>query len=133
VWVVVFPVAMTVIALTGVVPLGGDPGWGIRLLLSAFAVLLGWRLFRLAAIGTTDGRLLVRNHWHDQAVRREDITEASVVYVRGGSLGKVVELALRDGSTLRLGVTEVPFGTHRVERQAAEVREWLSGRPQPFL
>ncbi len=76
---------------------------------------------------------MVRNRWHDRAVQRDDIAEVSVCGVHRGGFGKFVELTLRDGPTLRLDVTEAPLSPRRLERQAAEVRQWVSGRPQPFL
>ncbi len=132
VWVVAFPLLLPV-WVSGILPLRGDPGWPVRVLICVFAAVVSWRLFRLAAIGTSDGRLVVRNHWYDRTVHRDDIADVSVGHLRRSSFQKSVALILRDGSTLRLDVTEGPFGTRRLEGQAAEVREWVSGRPRPFL
>jgi hypothetical protein len=132
VWVVVFPIIVAVVLLSDVAPLRGDPGWVTRGFICIFGAALSWRLFRLAAIGTPDGRLVVRNHWRDRTVQRDDIAEVSVRSMHRGSLGQCVQLALRDGSTLRLDVTEVPFRIRRLERHATAVREWVSGRPRPF-
>ena len=131
VWVVVFFTVFAAINLSGVIPLRGDPNWGARIFLCLFGVVLGWRLFRLAAIGTSDGRLVVRNHWRDRTLHRDDVADVVVGRVLGGS-NRSVQLRLRDGSTVRLDVTEVPFSSRRLERQAARVREWVEGRPQPF-
>jgi hypothetical protein len=132
VWVVVFQVVFVSTIASGVVPLRGDPGRAASLLICVFAAALGWRLFRLAAIGTPDGRLVVRNHWRDRTVQRDDVAEVSVASMHRGSLGQCVQLTLRDGSTLRLDVTEVPFRIRRLDRHATAVREWVSGRPRPF-
>jgi hypothetical protein len=86
--------------------------------------------FRLAAIGTADGRLILRNHWRDRTLDRGDIAEVSVER-RFGSSNRSVAVLVRDGSTVRLDVTETPFAgpfRGRLERQAAEVREWVEGR-----
>ena len=127
-----FPIVAWTVLLSGVVPLRGDPGWAIRIVMSLLVAALCWRLFRLAAIGTTEGRLVVRNHWRDRTLHRQDVAEVSVASVHRGSFGKAVALTLRDGSSVRLDVTEAPFGTRRLERQASQVREWVEGRPQQF-
>jgi hypothetical protein len=128
--VVAFPLIVATFGLSGVVPLRGDPGRLPVLAFCAFAAVLGWRLFRLAAIGTSDGRLTIRNHWRDRTVVRDDVTEVHVG--RGGSSwNRAVLLRLRDGSTVRLDVTETQFGTRRLEEQAHHVRAWVSGAPQP--
>ena len=132
VWFVVFPVLFAFVGLSGTLPLRGDPGPALRLSLCLFAAALSWRLFRLAAIGTPDGRLVVRNHWRDRTLHRDDVADVVVGRVLGGS-NRSVQLRLRDGSTVRLDVTEVPFSSRRLERQAAQVREWVEGRPQPFV
>ena len=110
----------------------GPVWWGA---LGAFALspLVAWRLFRLAAIGTTDGRLVVRNHWRDRTVHRDDVDRVVIDIVRGGWS---VQLELIDGSVVPLEVTGTPlrplFGA-RLERQADALREWVDGRPRPFL
>ncbi len=133
VWVAVLSVFFVSTIVSGVVPLRGDPGRAASLLICVFAAALGWRLFRLAALGTADGRLVLRNHWRDRTLHRDDVTGVTVERVgRGGN--RSVHLRLRDGSTVGLDVTEVPFlGRGRLERQADEVRAWLSERPGPFL
>ncbi len=131
-WFVVLPIVAWTVLLSGVVPLRGDPGWATRIFMCVLVAALFWRLFRLAAIGTSDGRLVVRNHWRDRTLHRDDVAEISVADMHRSSFRKSVQLTLLDGSTLRLDVSEVPFGTRRLERQAAAVREWVSGRQQPF-
>ena len=129
---VAFPLIVATVGLSGVVPLRGDPGPLPILTFCTFAAVIGWRLLRLAAIGPSDGRLTVRNHWRDRTVVRDDVTE--VLVGRGASSGnRTVLLRLRDGSTVRLDVTETPFGTRRLEQQADQVRAWVSGKPQPYL
>ena len=129
VWVVAFPLVASVVLLFDLVPLHGDPGRPMRIFLCTFAAGLGWRLFRLAAIGTPDGRLVVRNHWRDRTLHRDDVVEAAVER-RGGGPNRSVRLTLRDGSEVRLDVTEHVLG-RPVERSAAAVRGWLSGQPAP--
>ena len=131
-WVVAFPLIVATLGLSGVVPLRGDPGRLPILAFCAFAAVLGWRLFRLAAIGTSDGRLTIRNHWRDRTVVRDDVTEVHVGRGAASSWNRAVLLRLRDGSTMRLDVTEMPFGTRRLEQQADQVRAWVSGTPQPY-
>jgi hypothetical protein len=130
-WVVAFPLVVAALGLSGVVPLRGDPGRLPVLAFCAFAAVLGRRLFRLAALGTSDGRLTVRNHWRDRTVVRDVITEVHVG--RGiSSWNRAVLLRPRDDSTVRLDVTETQFGTRRLEQQAHQVRAWVSGTPQPY-
>jgi len=133
VWLVVFPIGLACLFLFVIRPQG-------NLWLGAFVVFvlgpaLAWRLFRLAAIGTSDGRLVVRNHWRDRTLHRADVVEVGVER-RAGSSNHAVALRLADGSTLRLEVTETPFAgpfRSRLDRDARAVRDWVSGRPQPFL
>jgi hypothetical protein len=134
VWVAVFPAVFVCFALFVVRPNEG-PTWIGVLVALVFAPLLAWRLYRLAAIGSSDGRLVVRNHWRDRTIHRDDIAGVSVER-RAGATNRSVALRLHDGSTLRLDVTETPFAgpfRRRLDRQADEVQEWVSGRPQPFL
>ncbi|NEK87758.1 hypothetical protein GCU60_18625 [Blastococcus saxobsidens] len=127
-WLVVFPVAVTVLSFSGVVTLRGDPGWGLRLLFCLFAAGLSWRLHRLGAFGAPDGRLVVRNHWRDHVLHRADIAGVGVER-RARSSNTSVTLSLRDGSSVRLEVTETPFGgasRTRLEQDSATVRSWAS-------
>lgn len=128
---VVFPIAFAASYLLVVRPEG--PVWVDALIVFVFAPLLAWRLFRLAAVGTADGRLVVRNQWRDRTVHRDDVDR--VVIGRSRNRGGSVHLELADGSTLELDVTEVPFRPlfgARLERSAASLEDWSSGRPQPF-
>ena len=130
-WVVVFPVLMGVVLLSGLLPLRGNPGWPLRIALLAFGAALSWRLFRLAAIGTSDGRLVVRNHWGDRTVERGDITSVEIASTHTGPSNVAVRLGLRDGTALPLHVTEVPFRGgpfgRKLEREAAAVQAWVDG------
>jgi hypothetical protein len=94
-------------------------------------VLLGaWRRFRIAVIGTADGRLVIRNMWQDLVLLREDVV--------GVSSGRpspwrshILSLQSRDGSTVRLHAALTSFGgpfRGRFERQVAEIRQW-TGAP----
>ena len=129
VWVVAFPLVTSIVVLLDLVPLQGDPGWPMRIFWCTFAAALGWRLFRLAAIGTPDGRLVVRNHWQDRTLHRDDVGEVEVAR-RGAGPNRSVRLELRDGSAVRLDVTEHFLG-RPVDRAAAAVRHWLREPPAP--
>jgi hypothetical protein len=135
-WVVVFPFVFAWFLLFVVRPDEG-PVWVGALLAFVLSPLLAWRMFRLAAIGTADGRLVVRNLWRTTTVRREDIAEvAAARAARGSSSGWAVHVGLRTGAVVRLDVTQVPLRgplRRRLAGHVAEVREWVSGRPQPFL
>jgi hypothetical protein len=134
VWTAVFPVILVFLFLF-VIPRENGPAWLGGLVALVLAPVLSWRLFRLAAVGRSDGLMSIRNHWRDRTVRRDDIAEVRV-HQSAGSSNRSVALALRDGSIIRLDVTEVPFGgpfKARLDRQAAEVRAWVEGRPRPFL
>jgi hypothetical protein len=104
------------------------------LLIAAFAVAVVGRLFFSSVIGASDGRLTVRNVWSTRTFTRGEIEGVDVDRVRGR--GWAVSLRLADGSRHRLDVTEAPFlgpFATTLERQAAEVRAWLEGRPHAYL
>ena len=131
IWVVLFPLVLAVLLLFDLVQWRGDPGWPTRIAISAFGAALGWRLFRLAALGTPDGRLVVRNHWRDRTPARDEIVEVAVAGIPGRP-NRSVRLQLRNGSSVLLDVTEAPsFLRGGLDRQAAAVREWVDGRPAP--
>ena len=126
-WAVVFPALFAGFFLFVVRPQGNV--WLGAFVVFVFAPALSWRLFRLAALGTADGRLVVRNHWRDRVVPRDDIAEVGVER-HARAANRSVTLRLRDGGAVRLDVTETPFAgpfRGRLERQAAEVREWVKG------
>ena len=132
-WAVVFPVLFAGFLLVVLRPEGP-----VRLIAPGMAIacaLLGWRLFRTSAVGTAAGVLLVRNHWRDRTVTRAEVADVEVARDRGSS-ARCVTLRLRDGSSLRLEVTETPFAgpfRARLERQAGQVRDWVAGAPRPYL
>ena len=99
------------------------------------AAVVGRMLFT-SVIGTSDGRLTVRNTWSTRTFARADILSVGVDRAGGGpGRGWAVWLLQEDGTRHRLDVTEVPFLGHSsttLERQAAAVRDWVDGRPQPF-
>jgi len=131
-FVAVFPIAFAAFFLVAVRPDG--PVWIGAVAVFVFAPLLAWRQFRLAAIGTADGRLVVRNQWRDRTLDRAAVAEVGVDR-RAGSTNRSVTLRLRDGSALRLDVTETPFAgpfRGRLDRQAAAVQAWVDGTPQPY-
>lgn len=104
------------------------------LVIAALAVAVIVRLFLSGVTGSADGRLTVRNVWSTRTFTRGEIDGVEVDRVRGR--GWAVWLRLADGERHRLDVTEAPFlgpfqGT--LERQAAEVRAWLDGRPHAHL
>jgi hypothetical protein len=64
--------------------------------------------------------------------------EVAAARVRRGAAGPgwAVHLTLRSGDVLRLDVTQVPLRgllRRRLDRHEAAVRDWVTGRPQPFL
>ncbi|UOY00641.1 hypothetical protein [Blastococcus sp. PRF04-17] len=129
-WVAVFPILFAGMFLFVIRPDGSQ--WLFAVVVFVFSPVLAWRLFRLAAIGTGDGRLVVRNHWRDRTLHRDEVAEVGVTKVTAAG-NRSVGLRLRDGSMVRLDVTETPFGGRRLQRQEAAVRDWVAGRPQPFL
>ena len=91
------------------------------------------RMLCTSVIGSADGWLTVRNTWSTRRFARADVLSAGVDRA-GGRRGWAVWLLLDDGTRHRLDVTEVPFlgpSSTTLERQAAAVRAWLDGRPQP--
>jgi hypothetical protein len=136
VWVAIFPVLFLAFLVVVVAPEGGTRTW---IFAGGFAVtaLLGWRLFRLAALGTADGRFVVRNHWQDRTLRREDIADVAVGRAVGrGGTSRSVLLLVHDGTSVPLDVTATSFRANvptRLQQQAAAVRAWVSGGHQPSL
>ncbi|MDT0274491.1 hypothetical protein [Blastococcus goldschmidtiae] len=133
-WVVVFPVLFAGFLFFILRP-DEPPVWALASVMLAGTCVLAWRLHRLAAIGGTDGALVVRNHWRDLSLDRADISAVEIGRVRGGTGNLAVQLTVQGSSTVRLDVTEVPFRPvfgRRLERQADQVRAWVSGRPQPY-
>lgn len=119
VWLWVFP--------TGDRGVSGSTVLGV--LVAGLAVGFAARLFVMAAVGTPDGRLTVRNHWSTRTFERGEVTGAEVDRV-GGRLGGEwgVWLRLADGSRHLLDVTRVPFrglSAGRLERDLAAVCTWL--------
>jgi hypothetical protein len=134
IWCVVFPVLVVGFTFLGQRPRGSAVALGAAF--CACAVLLGWRFLQQAVIGRAGGGLLVRNLWGSRSLLRDDVTDVTVARMQsapGSSWG--VLLHLRDGSPLRLDVTQVPLFRGplrtRLERQAAEVREWVTDPAQP--
>ncbi|TFV67853.1 UNVERIFIED_ORG: hypothetical protein E4P37_01835 [Bacillus sp. AZ43] len=125
------------VAWTTVVLVGERAPGEFRVLGTAIAVLAAavvGRLFFTSVIGTSDGRLTVRNVWSTRTFARAEVEGVEVARVRGR--GWAVLLRLDDGEHHRLDVTEAPFlGPFQatLERQAAEVRAWLDGRPHAHL
>jgi hypothetical protein len=132
----VWPVVVVAVLFLEFRPNDGG-SWATTLFIGLGGSLLCWRLFAQAAIGTGDGRLLVRNVLRSRVVQRDEITGVTVHRARGGSgSGWCVQLQLRDGRGLGLDVTQVPLRgpfRGRIERQAAAVRDWATEQPQPFL
>ena len=136
VWVAVFPVLLVVVGVFFVRPAGDTWAMVRGAAVFVFGLLLCWRLFRLGAIGTADGRLVVRNHWRDRTLHRNDIAEVTAGQELGRGTNRSVRLLLHDGSAVALDVTATSFRrlhSDRLERQADQVRAWVFGRPQPFL
>ncbi len=133
VWVTVFPALLAGFLVLVVRP-DEAAVWAGGAVAVVLAALLAWRLARLAVIGSADGGLVVRNHWHDRTLHRDDVAEVDVARRAGGS-NHSVRLLLRDGSTVRLEVTETPFAgpfRGRLARQADNVRSWATQTPRPY-
>jgi hypothetical protein len=130
VWVAAFPFVFAGFFLFVVRPDGNL--WLGGFVVFLFCPALAWRLFRLAAIGMADGTLVVRNHWHDQRLNRDDIAAVRVDRAKGSQPTRAVHVFLHDGTTVGLDVTE-SWGSRSLQRHEAAVRAWLFERPQPFL
>jgi hypothetical protein len=130
----VFPLLVFAFVRFVLEPEDGGGSWLRSLGAAAFAAVLAWRMGGLQVVGTADGRLVVRNHWSTRLVHRHDIVDVTIGRLQGVP-NKSVLLHLRDGSDLRLDVTDgLPLGPNsRMERQVGQVRAWVSGRPQPFV
>ncbi|TQN40808.1 hypothetical protein FHU33_0157 [Blastococcus colisei] len=118
-----------------------DPPPGYYLLPGALlTVLVVAFLLRVAlcsVIATADGRLTVRNIASTRTFLRQQVEVVGIDRADGWlgrGRGWAVFLVLEDGSRHRLDVTEMPSSGEvlgRLERQADEIRGWVSGRPQP--
>jgi hypothetical protein len=96
----------------------GTGQWTLVAAVLALACVQGWRRFRLAAIGTADGRLLVRSLYRDRSLDRRDIAEVGVA---SRFLSRAVRLRLQDGSFVWLDVTH----SGRLEESAELVDAWV--------
>jgi len=121
-WEVAFPVVLAGFFLFIVRPEGAGQ-WTVVAAVLVIACVQGWRRFRLAAIGTADGRLLVRNLWRDRVLDRRDIAEVGVA---ARLLSRAVRLRLQDGSFVWLDVTH----SGRLEESAELVDAWVRD-PRP--
>lgn len=112
-----------------------EPGGRFRLVGGVIALLVAAVVARLlvtSVVGTADGRLTVRNTWSTRTFAREEIAGVEVDRAGHPVRGWAVWLLLDDGSRHSLDVTEAPFlgpASATLERQAAAVRTWVSGRP----
>ncbi len=105
------------------------PGGIVAVLVVALVV----RTVLCSVVGTADGRLTARNRWSTRTFLRTDIRAVGIE--RPDGRGWAVLLLLEDGSRHPLDVTETPFlgpSLGRLERQVAEIRAWLEGRPPSF-
>ena len=105
------------------------PGAVVAVLVVALVV----RAVLCSVVGTADGRLTARNRWSTRTFLRTDIRAVGIE--RPDGRGWAVLLLLEDGSRHPLDVTETPFlgpSLGRLERQVAEIRAWLEGRPRSF-
>ncbi|MCF6745983.1 hypothetical protein E9529_17210 [Blastococcus sp. KM273128] len=99
------------------------------------AVVVG-RMLSWSVVGSTDGRLTVRNTWSTRTFLRSEITAVGIDRAGRPGRGWAVFLLLDDGTRHRLDVTEAPFFGpfhETLERQAAAVRAWLDGRAHARL
>ena len=97
-------------------------------LFTTFGVALGGRLFVMGAVGTSDGRLTVRNEFTTRTFRRDQLADAVVDRADVRSGGWTVWLTFQDGSRHRVRMTEVPFrpgSNGTLTRQAAQLRAWI--------
>ena len=117
IWEVTFPVVLAVFLLLVARPQGSGQ-WTVVAAVLALAGVQGWRRFRLAAIDTGDGRLLVRNLWRDLTLDRRDIAEVDAA---PRVLSRAVRLRLEDGSFVWLDVTH----SGRLEESADRVAAWV--------
>ncbi|TQN41589.1 hypothetical protein FHU33_0958 [Blastococcus colisei] len=133
-WIVVFlPAWLWIVVQQSDGP--GMVGW----LVAAFGLALGARMFVMGAVGTSDGRLTVRNQFTTRTFHRDELADAVVDRAHGRlGTGWTVWLLLHNGSRHHVQLTEAPFrpGFNRaLERHAARLRAWIHapGRPQAFL
>jgi hypothetical protein len=113
---------------------GRHPGvlvWAVAVLVLA----LGARMLVVGAVGSSDGRLTVRNQFSTRTFRREELADAVVDRANGPrGFGWAVFVVLRDGSRHQVQVTQTPFRAffhERLERDAERLRMWIraDGRP----
>ena len=104
---------------------GGAAGW----LAAGLGVCLGIRMFVMGAVGSTDGRLTVRNQFSTRTFGREELSDAVVDGANGPrGFGWAVFLVLADGSRHQVQITQVPvrrWFERRLQRDAARLREWM--------
>jgi hypothetical protein len=113
----------------------GTVGW----LVATFGAALGARMFVMGAVGTSSGRLTIRNQFTTRTFHRDELVDAVVDRADGRfGTGWTVWLLLHDGSRHHVQLTEAPFlpGFNKsLEPHAAWLRAWIHGphRPQPLL
>jgi hypothetical protein len=112
----------------------GIVGW----LVAAFGVALGARMFVMGAVGTSDGRLTIRNQFTTRTFHRDELADAVIDRAHGRfGTGWTVWLVLHDGSRHHVQLTETPFRPgfiSALERHAARLRAWIHapGARSPF-
>jgi hypothetical protein len=112
--------------------------WAAVIVFALVGAFYGWRLFGLSVTGAADGALVVRNLGRTRTVHRADVADVTVDPATGRRVGGgwAVWLFLRSEDAIRLDVTNAPLlrpFRRRLEHQAAMVRNWVEGRPRPFL
>jgi hypothetical protein len=139
------------VPLFAAVPLSGEEGWALRMIVCGLAAGFAWQQIRLAATGGSDGHLVVRNYWGNRTIHRDEVDRVVIDRALRSDFWTMhtadwwsahrpgfwsVQLELLDGSVVPLDVTEAPFRPlfgASLERKAQAVRDWVDGRPQAFL
>jgi len=137
IWACAFPFIAATILFREVSPGTGMTKWVFPLAFLAVGCVLAVVLVRQRVDAYADGRLVVRNRLGGRTFDRGDVGDVAAGPSGASRLSNWrLELVLIDGSPYPLTVTEhppLPGVRRRVERDAARLREWLTGRPAPFL
>ena len=136
-WAVVFPFAAVAFVVLVIRPGDDVTAWVALCVVTAVGSALAIAQARQRVDAFPDGRLVVRNRLGTRSFTRDDIADVAAGPSGGNPLSNWrVELVLTDGSPHPLTVTErppLPGVRRRVERDATRLREWLTGRPAPFV
>jgi hypothetical protein len=103
-------------------------------------VLTGIVVYNVATVRSrawahADGRLVVRNRFSTRTLQRTDVDRVLVGGQASLDNPRRVELLLTDGEVLPLVGTEappLPGVRARLERDAEQLRAWVTGTPTPY-